>query len=564
MTSLLNTVPAETLRTFMFERLQNCSEQETKTLLSSFLRILDDKLLAEVSGFSTLEDAKLEFRVEGLTKEKVLSSNFAKERQALYKEFLVEFKYVFHKTLETLITLIGLNEVIRQKQNKYTEKKEILSPSEAQAKLDIYSKLIAFPVGIYALVHSSLQLKKVSVALTAVSMIAWIVALVAYNRYWKPCPIDHYGMRNLTVEGLSDPIPSLPRRQILDQIEAAFKSGKGVILVGDPGVGKSQIVRALVQEMALKRICSFIQDAQVFFSNSSNLVTQDLIAGLETRFSKYKNNVVFFFDEFHTVFQENNLIGFTAGSELKTFCDEFKYVIGATTREEYTKHIEKKTAIAGRRFEVIEVPPMSAEEMKAALSLYRQNASPASSFAPGIYDTIIDEARKSSSTTEAIDASMSLLKAAIERVNSVEQPELNDKKCELEREIGQLLEILIDLSDNKLSDGKQSLISELQEKEKELNKVTEEIEKRKSRTLRMQRLEGNFLRLKKECYTLADPVNTDKVWNTAAVRQQWLRSQALMSVLKEQIKRERVALDLPICLDKSVIDAIVLKKHSSK
>ena len=167
---------------------------------------------------------------------------------------------------------------------------------------------------------------------------------------------------NLTEQAKNDQLEPLIGRQtelheMITVMARRFKAN--VLMVGDPGVGKTCIVDGLAQEIVAGRVPKFIQDHEVWGLEVGSLLAgskyrgefeekfKAVIAALET-----KKNCILFIDEAHT------MKGAGAGSQSSLdFANMLKpaitkghlKVIASTTWEEYYESFEKDRALM-RRF----------------------------------------------------------------------------------------------------------------------------------------------------------------------------------------------------------------------
>ena len=142
------------------------------------------------------------------------------------------------------------------------------------------------------------------------------------------------------------------------------KSKNNPCLVGDPGVGKTAVVEGLALRVAQGTVPYAMQNKRVLALDMTSMVAGTKYRGeFEVRMkqvieeaSKLENEVVLFIDEIHTIIGAGGAEGtLDAANILKPAMGRGKIrVIGATTLNEYQKHIEKDSALE-RRFQKIEV-----------------------------------------------------------------------------------------------------------------------------------------------------------------------------------------------------------------
>lgn len=134
-------------------------------------------------------------------------------------------------------------------------------------------------------------------------------------------------------------------------------------LVGEPGVGKTAVVEGLAQKIVSGDVPEMIAGKRVMTLDLSGMVAGSKYRGeFEERIKKVisevvaDGNVLLFLDELHTIIGAGGAEGaIDASNILKPSLARGEIqLIGATTREEYRKHIEKDAALE-RRFQQVEV-----------------------------------------------------------------------------------------------------------------------------------------------------------------------------------------------------------------
>jgi ATP-dependent Clp protease ATP-binding subunit ClpC len=135
------------------------------------------------------------------------------------------------------------------------------------------------------------------------------------------------------------------------------------VLVGDPGVGKTAIVEGLAQKIVKGDVPETLKGKQIYTLDLGALVAGSRYRGdFEERLKKVlkeirtRGDIVLFIDELHTLVGAGAAEGaIDAASILKPMLARGELqTIGATTRDEYRKHLEKDAALE-RRFQPINV-----------------------------------------------------------------------------------------------------------------------------------------------------------------------------------------------------------------
>lgn len=141
-------------------------------------------------------------------------------------------------------------------------------------------------------------------------------------------------------------------------------------LVGEPGVGKTAVVEGLAQKIVEGNIPDLLKHKRVVSLDLSSMISGTKYRGeFEERINKvlqevkYAGDIILFIDELHTIIGAGAAEGaMDASNILKPSLARGEIqLVGATTLEEYRKHIEKDSALE-RRFQPVQVDePTEAE-----------------------------------------------------------------------------------------------------------------------------------------------------------------------------------------------------------
>lgn len=153
------------------------------------------------------------------------------------------------------------------------------------------------------------------------------------------------------------------------------------VLIGEPGVGKTAIVEGLAQRIVSEDVPDTLLDKRIVTLDLAAMIAGTKYRGeFEDRLKKVLSELesddrtIVFIDEIHLLVGAGAAEGaMDAGNILKPALARRKIqLIGATTLDEYTKHIEKDAALE-RRMQPVQVPPTNNQETLAILKGLRKH-----------------------------------------------------------------------------------------------------------------------------------------------------------------------------------------------
>jgi len=194
--------------------------------------------------------------------------------------------------------------------------------------------------------------------------------------------LDQFG-RNLTQaarDGQLDPVVGRSKEMERVMQVLSRRTKNNPILIGEPGVGKTAVVEGLAAAIVAGLVPETIKDKQIYTLDLSAIVAGARYRGdFEERLKKIlkeittRGDIILFIDEIHTLVGAGAAEGaLDAAAILKPMLARGELqTIGATTLNEFRKHIEKDAALE-RRFQPIQVGEPSLVETIAILSGLRE------------------------------------------------------------------------------------------------------------------------------------------------------------------------------------------------
>ncbi len=199
----------------------------------------------------------------------------------------------------------------------------------------------------------------------------------------EPNPLDIYTINLTSAEVQKDIDPVIGRQKELDRlIEILSRRTKNnPVLLGDAGVGKTAIIEGLAKRILEGQVPDVLLNKTILNLDLSALIAGTMYRGefenrLKQVINEIKNNpnIIIFIDELHTIMGAGATAGsLDAANILKpALARGYLRCIGATTFEEYKKHIETDRALE-RRFQSVVINESSEKETLEILKGLKKN-----------------------------------------------------------------------------------------------------------------------------------------------------------------------------------------------
>ncbi|MCB1071492.1 MAG: ATP-binding protein [Chlamydiia bacterium] len=246
--------------------------------------------------------------------------------------------------VETIFDVLGLQALLSRKDYEWQDE------NKSYKMMNLISFIGMLSTSILPLIGGDEARKKFAVFLTA------IMGMSLIYPYFKPTPRDlprglnwSEGIRNREVEVLEG------EKRILDQMAAAIKMQKKVLLVGPSGAGKTETAKAFVEAIEEGRYPE-LRKLTSFYYNTADIIDGsgwNLLGRIKALVGRNREKVLFIWDEFHVVCKDH------LADQMKTHFDPGPqgqpYAIVITTDEEIDAFRRGSHGALLRRFERIEI-----------------------------------------------------------------------------------------------------------------------------------------------------------------------------------------------------------------
>lgn len=201
------------------------------------------------------------------------------------------------------------------------------------------------------------------------------------KKFELPPHLKYFGVNLNKLARMGKLPPLIGREQELNQMIEILchrQTSNSVMIIGEPGVGKTALVEGLASRFELEpdTIPARLRNRQIVNLQMNTIVAGTMFRGMfEDRIEKIINelkeakNLILFVDEAHTIIGAGSALGVHADAAnifKSTLARGEVQIIGATTAAEYKMYIQEDEALA-RRFRVIDLKESSAEDTRKIL-----------------------------------------------------------------------------------------------------------------------------------------------------------------------------------------------------
>lgn len=192
------------------------------------------------------------------------------------------------------------------------------------------------------------------------------------NSKSKTPVLDTYSrdLTKMAEEGKLDPI--VGREKEIERVSQILSRRKknNPVLIGEPGVGKSSIAEGLSLRITQRKVSRILFNKRIVMLDLASMVAGTKYRGqfeerIKALMAEVENepDIILFIDEIHTIIGAGGASGSLDASNMfkPALARGEIQIIGATTLDEYRKHIEKDGALE-RRFQKVMVEPATPEE----------------------------------------------------------------------------------------------------------------------------------------------------------------------------------------------------------
>jgi energy-coupling factor transporter ATP-binding protein EcfA2 len=320
-------------------------------------------------------------------------------------------------------------------------------------------------------------------------LIGLIGLTVLYVKVLRPVPSHLCHAENWTKYVKEGKRYSLDGRKAeMDEMANALIAQKPVLITGKTGVGKTEMVKGLAYEIEHTNKYPELKGKTVFYINTTDITDKqpaDHVNPLEQinralRNGSFREDVILVFDEIHNAYTQENA---KAGERLKTYLrgreENFPYVIGITTEEEFEAHMVNAEATV-KRFQRINLKSTNKLDTLTILNKHLLRRSPHTFISTKTMKYLYEQTLKAFADDTQPYIGLNILDACIEKTGIHQKTPQQDQKENIQREIDELNSTIEVVSDTRNCGKEEASLTDLMRKlenlETEIANQTKEVE----------------------------------------------------------------------------------------
>lgn len=516
-------------------------EKEGLEALEGLAQILSSKQVEECIGLPSCTVVKNVIKEAKLYLEATNGKNTAS-----ISAKLSSFLDSIFSVLETIIDTFGIAEFFRTGEVKV----------DPRSKGQFVMMLLQFFTLMSVIVMPFLGADKASLIVGSILLFISLLSLIYPSIRRAPSALPNaenwtrqYQLGELSVaEG---------RKNILDEIALTLTANEPVkiypLLIGKPGIGKSETAKAFVQAIESGGYPK-LKGKQVFYINVADLINKDnrstILSRLSKEMGRHRNNIILIFDQIHLACKRTDTSAFS--DQLKALLENkknnFPYLIGITTEEEFLETIYANNPAFAQKFKQIYVKDTEPVETIRILKSKILAQSPKILMEPNILQTLLQKT-KTAFGKEAIQpaSSLRILSLCVHRTSESQISDLEKKVKNLRLQLEE---------QDLLFPQKTEAVKELEEQVRELE-IKLQQEQKFIQQLHQKR--DQLAEVKMSMYHTALKMANTNPTSTSEVdlNKLLMIHQFFLPTVEGKIKAEAQRLGIKTVIDSTLIDEVI-------
>lgn len=328
--------------------------------------------------------------------------------------------------LESFLNAFGIAEFFKPPESK----------SDAKIKAQTMMMLLQFSILLSTLALPVFGPGTAGIVVGSIFLSIWTLSLL--YPYIRSAPSHLLHAENWTRQcQLGTLSAGAGRKQAVDEIARTLIGNRSMkmhpLLLGKTGIGKTETAKAFVEAIEKGKYPD-LKGKRVFYINTADLIDKEegtkLLARINEAMGRHRKNIILIFDEIHIACQkrENSVLGDQLKTLLDVGTDNFQYVIGITTEEEFYRDIYANNPAFARRFKRIAIDQTTPTETIQILHNALLKQAPKILLAPDAFETLLRKTKEAFGEEEAQPAaSIKVLSLCIKKTAETQKSPLEIK-----------------------------------------------------------------------------------------------------------------------------------------